>query len=69
MLSLGALNDRAAAVPLRRGDRAGPLGFSVANRVDYVVRPVIFRRWADIHPMVTLIGALAGVSHFGYSVC
>ena len=40
-------------------------GFSVANMVDYVVRPVIFRRWADIHPMVTLIGALAGVPYFG----
>jgi predicted PurR-regulated permease PerM len=33
--------------------------------VDYVVRPWVFRRWADIHPLVTLLGALAGVPYFG----
>jgi predicted PurR-regulated permease PerM len=40
-------------------------GILVVGNVDYVVRPIIFRRWADIHPLITLIGALAGVPYFG----
>lgn len=40
-------------------------GLLVVGNVDYVVRPIIFRRWADIHPLITLIGALAGVPYFG----
>lgn len=40
-------------------------GLVVVGNVDYVVRPIIFRRWADIHPLITLIGALAGVPYFG----
>jgi predicted PurR-regulated permease PerM len=30
-----------------------------------VIRPLVFRRWADIHPLITLLGAFAGVSYFG----
>src|SRR6266496_4162069 len=41
------------------------LGVVVVGNVDYVIRPRVFRRWADIHPLVTLIGALAGVPYFG----
>ena len=26
---------------------------------------MVFRRWAHIHPLVTLVGALAGVPYFG----
>jgi predicted PurR-regulated permease PerM len=40
-------------------------GVLVVGNVDYVVRPMIFRRWANIHPLITLIGALAGVPYFG----
>lgn len=40
-------------------------GLLVVGNVDYVVRPMIFRRWANIHPLITLIGALAGVPYFG----
>jgi predicted PurR-regulated permease PerM len=36
----------------------------VAN-VDNVIRPIVFRRWAKIHPLVTLIGAFAGIRYFG----
>lgn len=39
-------------------------GLVVAN-VDNVIRPMVFRRWAQIHPFVTLVGALAGVQYFG----
>src|SRR4029077_15070838 len=34
------------------------LGAGVVGNVDYVVRPRIFKRWANIHPLVTLLGAL-----------
>jgi predicted PurR-regulated permease PerM len=40
-------------------------GLVIVGNVDFVVRPIIFRRWANIHPLVTLIGALAGVPYFG----
>ena len=40
-------------------------GALVVGNVDYVIRPMVFRRWANIHPLVTLIGALAGVPYFG----
>ncbi len=40
-------------------------GVIVVGNVDYVIRPMVFRRWANIHPLVTLVGALAGVPYFG----
>src|SRR3989441_6021729 len=40
-------------------------GVIVVGNVDYVIRPMVFRRWAHIHPLVTLLGALAGVPYFG----
>src|SRR6266853_4529755 len=40
-------------------------GILVVGNVEYVIRPMVFRRWANIHPLVTLIGALAGVPFFG----
>lgn len=40
-------------------------GFIVVGNVDNVIRPVVFRRWARIHPFVTVIGAFAGIRYFG----
>jgi predicted PurR-regulated permease PerM len=40
-------------------------GVLAVGNVDYIVRPLVFKRWANIHPLVTLIGALAGVPYFG----
>ncbi|HWP36286.1 MAG TPA: AI-2E family transporter [Gemmatimonadales bacterium] len=40
-------------------------GVAVVGMVDNVLRPVIYRRWASIHPLVTLVGAIAGVRYFG----
>ena len=59
------------AIALLLDHRAGPAillalwGAVVVGNVDYIIRPMVFRRWADIHPLVTLIGALAGVRYFG----
>src|SRR5437763_2956760 len=59
-----------AAIALLISNRPGPaalitlVGLFVGN-VDYILRPMVFRRWANIHPLVTLVGALAGVPYFG----
>jgi predicted PurR-regulated permease PerM len=41
------------------------IGALIASSVDNVIRPFVYRRISDIHPMVTLIGAFAGVKYFG----
>ncbi len=41
------------------------MGVLVVGNVDLVIRPFIFRRYAKIHPLVTLIGAFGGVAYFG----
>lgn len=40
-------------------------GFVVVANVDNVIRPIVYRRYAQIHPLLTLVGAIAGVSYFG----
>ena len=40
-------------------------GVLVVGNVDNLIRPYVFRRWARIHPFVTVIGAFAGISWFG----
>jgi predicted PurR-regulated permease PerM len=40
-------------------------GVVVVANVDNVIRPMVFRRYAQIHPLVTLVGAFAGIRYFG----
>lgn len=40
-------------------------GAIVVGNIDNVIRPMVYRRWAEIHPFLTLIGAFAGVRFFG----
>jgi predicted PurR-regulated permease PerM len=40
-------------------------GVVLVGNVDNVIRPYVFRRWARIHPFITVIGAFAGISWFG----
>jgi predicted PurR-regulated permease PerM len=40
-------------------------GILVAQLVDNLARPIIYRRFSAIHPLITLIGAIAGVNYFG----
>lgn len=40
-------------------------GVAVVGMVDNLMRPMVYRRWAQIHPLVTLVGAIAGVRYFG----
>jgi predicted PurR-regulated permease PerM len=41
------------------------IGAGLASNIDNVIRPLIYRRVSNLHPMVTLIGAFAGVKYFG----
>jgi predicted PurR-regulated permease PerM len=41
------------------------IGAGIASNVDNLVRLVIFKRVSDIHPMITLVGAFAGVRYMG----
>ncbi|MGQ0538288.1 MAG: AI-2E family transporter [Gemmatimonadaceae bacterium] len=43
----------------------GIIAAVVAGNIDNVIRPMIYRRVSDIHPMITLVGAFAGVKYFG----
>jgi predicted PurR-regulated permease PerM len=40
-------------------------GLVVVGNVDSVIRPIVFRRWAQVHPFVTVIGAFLGLRYFG----
>jgi predicted PurR-regulated permease PerM len=41
------------------------LGAVVASNIDNVVRPMVFRRISRIHPLITVVGAFAGMRYFG----
>ncbi len=41
------------------------VGVLLVGNVDVLIRPAVFRRYAQIHPLVTLVGAIGGVSYFG----
>ncbi|MEO6529099.1 MAG: AI-2E family transporter [Gemmatimonadaceae bacterium] len=41
------------------------IGGVLASNLDNLLRPLIYKRVSDIHPMITLIGAFAGVKYFG----
>jgi predicted PurR-regulated permease PerM len=40
-------------------------GVVAVGNVDSLIRPFVYRRWARIHPFVTIIGAFAGIGYFG----
>ncbi|HEX6535262.1 MAG TPA: AI-2E family transporter [Gemmatimonadaceae bacterium] len=41
------------------------IGGVVASNIDNVIRPIVYRRVSNIHPMITLVGAFAGLRYFG----
>jgi predicted PurR-regulated permease PerM len=40
-------------------------GLVIVGSADNLIRPLVYRRWAKIHPLVTLVGALGGIRYFG----
>ena len=55
-----ALNQRYLAAAL-----FAAWGIVVVGNIDNVIRPWVFRRYARIHPFLTVIGAFAGIKYFG----
>ena len=55
------------AVQDRYGAMIGMLiiGWLLASNVDNLIRPMVYRRVSNIHPMITLVGAFAGIKYFG----
>ena len=45
----------------------GLIGLIVASQIDNVIRPIVYRRVSQIHPLVTLVGAFAGMRVFGFA--
>jgi predicted PurR-regulated permease PerM len=41
------------------------IGGVIASNVDNLIRPFVYRRVSNIHPMITLVGAFGGVRYFG----
>jgi len=41
------------------------LGVIVIGNADLAIRPAIFRRYASVHPLVTVVGVLGGITYFG----
>ncbi len=41
------------------------VGWLLASNVDNLIRPMVYKRVSNIHPMVTLVGAFAGIKYFG----
>lgn len=37
----------------------------IVSNIDNVVRPIVTQRMSDVHPMITLVGAFAGLPVFG----
>lgn len=40
-------------------------GAGIASNIDNLIRPLVYRRVSNIHPMITLVGAFAGVKYVG----
>jgi predicted PurR-regulated permease PerM len=43
----------------------GLFGLLIVGNIDNVIRPIVFRRWAQTHPLITVLGAFAGVRYLG----
>jgi predicted PurR-regulated permease PerM len=41
------------------------VGWLLASNIDNLIRPMVYKRVSNIHPMVTLVGAFAGIRYFG----
>ncbi len=43
----------------------GLWGGVLVSNIDNLIRPLVFQRLSDIHPLTTLVGAFAGLRYFG----
>ena len=40
-------------------------GAVIVANIDNVIRPIVYRRWANVHPLITIVGAFAGLRYLG----
>lgn len=40
-------------------------GFGLAGNVDSIIRPLVYRRLSETHPLITFVGVLAGIRYMG----
>ena len=40
-------------------------GFGLAGNIDQIIRPLVYRRLAETHPLITFVGVLAGIRYLG----
>jgi predicted PurR-regulated permease PerM len=40
-------------------------GFGLAGNVDSIIRPLVYRRLSETHPLITFVGVLAGIRYLG----
>jgi len=43
----------------------GLVGGVLASNIDNLVRPMVYRRISNVHPVITIVGAFAGLKYFG----
>lgn len=60
----------ASVVLLLEGREQAAVGLAlwggiVVSNIDNVIRPMVYRRWANIHPLITIVGAFGGIRFFG----
>jgi predicted PurR-regulated permease PerM len=55
------------AVDHRYGDAAilASVGMLIASTIDNLIRPLIFTRVSHVHPLIAVVGAVAGMRFFG----
>jgi predicted PurR-regulated permease PerM len=41
------------------------IGAGVAGNIDNIIRPLVYRRAGNLHPMITLVGAFLGIRYLG----
>jgi predicted PurR-regulated permease PerM len=49
-----------------QGVGLGIYGLAIIGNVDYVARITLLRKIGDVHPLITIIGVIVGVSLFGF---
>jgi predicted PurR-regulated permease PerM len=60
----------AAIILLVQGNYGGAIvmlvmGGGIASNIDNLIRPLVYKRVSNIHPMITIVGAFAGIRYFG----
>jgi predicted PurR-regulated permease PerM len=70
LLGSGLVWVPASVVLFTTGRTAEAIGLAlfgglIISNIDNLIRPWVYNRYASVHPMITVVGAIAGVSYLG----